>query len=277
MKISPQRHVAREGHIPSDQFNVQTGDGQPVKPDKAIFPLFKENFDGMMELVGTAFFIHHLGIFVTAKHVFLDAYQQENGGWTQKANLFGLHLFGNDNYMARAVVSATIHNNADLAVGRLQPAKHNVTNEPLTNQVVSLSFTALQVGEKVFTYAYPNTVVQREHDESFTQIHTWPMFYGGEVVKFYPGGRDKAMLPNPCYQTSMTIHGGASGGPVFNSKGKVCALNSTGYPDMLDVSFISRIEEILPLHVEGIRLQDDDEPRAISISEMIEMGQIRLS
>lgn len=50
------------------------------------------------------------------------------------------------------------------------------------------------------------------------------------------------MLPSPCVRTNMHIYGGVSGGPVFNSKGKVIGINSTSHFGETNLSFVSLIE-----------------------------------
>ncbi|GAB1254095.1 S1 family peptidase [Desulfovibrio falkowii] len=274
---SPQREEARIGHIPIEQVVVKKAGEAVTYQDagQAIFPLMKEARDGTMDLIGTAFFIHYQGIFVTAKHVLMDIYDQEKQEVTH--GIFAIQILPDNHVVQRTLTDFTIHNGADVAIGRLHPMTHNKTGQFLTNNVVCLSFEPLKKGDSVITYAYPNTVVQqKEKDGEPNKAFLWPLFYGGVVVEEYPNGRDKVMLPNPCYQTSMTIHGGASGGPVFNAAGKVCGINSTGYPDMLDVSFISRINEILPLQANGICLSEGAEPTQVSVMQLIEIGQIKL-
>ncbi len=260
-------------------MRCMTANGKFAAANEVIFPLVKENFDGSIALLGTAFFIQHQGVFVTAKHVLMDIVELDSRGQFRfKAHVFGIQFLEKNQYIQRPVVTFTVDNAADFAVGRLQPMHKPTTKEPLTNKVVSLTLSELEKDDPVTTYAYPNTVIQNlKSTGSQNAAHFWPMYYQGKVVECFPQGRDRSMLPNPCYQTTMVIHGGASGGPVFNKHGKVCALNSSGYPDMLDVSFISRINEILPLQVHGMSESPELPERGYSILELCQLKQIHIN
>jgi hypothetical protein len=77
----------------------------------------------------------------------------------------------------------------------------------------------------------------------------------GTVEKYHPEGRDSSMLPGRCFQTSMDISAGASGGPVAFGDGSVFGINSTGW-DGVPVGFISSVEDLFELEVRRIRLPD---------------------
>jgi len=229
-----------------------------------------------MELVGTGFFIHSLGIFVTAGHVLREVLAQNaKGGLQQTHGLMAIHLHRGC-YYTRAVQTCSFHEKAEVAVGVLAQMAHKDTHEPLKNSVVRLTFASEVKGARVHTYAYPNTVIEYDSTEAHNHIYCSPAFYKGQITEVYPDGRDKVMLPYPCYETSMPIHGGASGGPVFNEQGHVFALNSTGYPDVPDVSFISQLDEILSLSIPNICPAPGAPPGTFTIAEIIQQGQIKV-
>jgi hypothetical protein len=59
--------------------------------------------------------------------------------------------------------------------------------------------------------------IEVEYDQSFaTSI--------GRVIEVFPNGRDKFLLPFPCFQIDCKINSGMSGGPVYNESGKVCGV-----------------------------------------------------
>jgi hypothetical protein len=63
----------------------------------------------------------------------------------------------------------------------------------------------------------------------------------------------------------LAIHGGASGGPVFDARGRVCDLNSIGFAGCPDISFISRIHGLFPLTITDIKLSEAAPPGEVSI------------
>ena len=103
--------------------------------------------------------------------------------------------------------------------------------------------TPIEIGEKVFTYAYPNSRLQ-EPKNGFQRANFAPNYYEGTVVSIEQ--RNDMFFKGTCIQTNMQIKGGASGGPVFNKAGYVVGINSTGY-DMPEseepISFITPIQK----------------------------------
>jgi S1-C subfamily serine protease len=45
----------------------------------------------------------------------------------------------------------------------------------------------------------------------------------------HPAGRDKVLMPTPCFQTSAPFRSGMSGGPVIGADGSVMGVVSTGF------------------------------------------------
>lgn len=256
------------GQADSKHFTVRASNGELVDPTQAIFAIFKQTRDGSLQMLGTGFFITTLGIFVTAKHVFMDVIDKRGNA---TAPLAILQIIKDNTFYMRPVQSCVTHANADVAVGVAAHMSHKVTGEPLFNKVLTLSLTYPHIGETIFTYAYPGTtVVQSEKKE----IHISPRFYDGQVVEYFPKGRDRTMLPFPCYQTSIYLHGGASGGPVFGENGKVIGVNSTGYEGDSDISFISRIQDIYDLSLRNVQMPEEESPRSILVRELVPMGHI---
>jgi hypothetical protein len=100
------------------------------------------------------------------------------------------------------------------------------------------------VGTQIFTVAYPLAEVKGV--EGAVNILLQSDAYEGKVTGHYPEGRDKVMLPWPCYETDMQILGGASGGPVMisGSSGIVFAINCSSFgPD--SVSYVSSLAPLV--------------------------------
>lgn len=256
---------AREGNY----VTFRVVDGKNRDPCEAVFPIFKQNrINNQIILLGTGFFIGTPGLFVTAAHVIRDVFDA-NGNQVDAAGV--LQFLPNNSVVNRGILGCSVNNDADVAVCTLKPKKNKKTGEILGNGVSMLTTTAPQVGELVFTYAYPNTVVNSDG------IFTDPSFYDGKMEEFYPKGRDSVLLPHPCYRTSMAIHGGASGGPVFSMTGKAFGVNCTGFDGHYDVSFVSRIDEILGLTVRDIRLPGNHNAKKFTVYELVEKGIVHFS
>jgi hypothetical protein len=68
---------------------------------------------------------------------------------------------------------------------------------------------------------------------------------------------DRVMLPFPCIQTDVPIHGGNSGGPLFDIRGRICAVHCTSFGGN-DITFHVPIEGVLELRArtESLGLKD---------------------
>lgn len=143
----------------------------------------------------------------------------------------------------------------------------------LTNPVVTLTLVPPDINARIVTFAYPKHANLIEED--LQKINFGPTYYDGNLIEYFANGRDKVMLPGPCYRTSIVIHGGASGGPVFSPSGDVFGINSTGYGDE-DISFVTRLYEITELTIDGVTIGDGKE-RSVEVTELIQGGHIAVA
>jgi hypothetical protein len=158
------------------------------------------------------------------------------------------------------------HTIADIAIGVRCQALHAETHEPLVNARLPLNTRAHSVGDLVATYAYPNTDILTNEAGQTPSFN--PAFYEGNILEHHPDGRDKLILPGPCYRTSIVIHHGASGGPVLGQSGVVFALNSTKI-DGTDDSYVSSINEALSL---SITIEGDHGVEELTIQQLADRG-----
>jgi Trypsin-like peptidase domain len=239
-------------------------DGTDTPGYQVIFPILKQVKGGSLELIGTGFFIASMGLFASAKHVLRDCFD-EKGNQTYPICL--LHFLPDNEYLFRHILWCSSHPSADVAIGLAEPALGAESNGVLT-----LTTSSPAMSETVVTYAYPRTEIQQVG--TLEVLNFKPAFYTGRVVEIFPNGRDQCLLPGPCYQTSMVIHGGASGGPVVGKSGRVFALNSTGYNGASDISFVSRVEEILHLAIPFIKLPSGQEVGSVIAKDLADAGWI---
>jgi hypothetical protein len=253
-----------KGAMPKGSIGAKDGNGNVIDPDVAIFPILshdKENFN----LIGTGFFITNDGLFITAKHVLLDAID-ENGAQTKPLMLI---QFSDGGYTIRPITRSISHDIADISIGLSAPMRHNTTGTTLKNKKLNLNSHIPDEGKDIFTYAYPKTVIK--HSE-VPELHFYSDCFRGLIQKYYPDGRDSVLLPGPCVQTSMYVHGGASGGPVFDLDGNVFGVNSTGFENE-DLSFVTPIHTIENLLLTDVLIPNNSSGQ-VSMKELIDGGFI---
>ncbi|WP_162180646.1 S1 family peptidase [Shewanella mangrovi] len=214
--------------------------GDETHPRETIFPIFRVDEQNCCHLVGTGFFIGDDGVFVTAKHIIEEI--ESKGGHVAIVHIKAGKWF------LRNVAFSTLHHKADIAVVHLNRLYNQTKDEYLSNDKLKIAKSPTRKGDSLFTYAYPKTTIAYEE---LPRINIVPSIYDGVITEEYPDGRDR-MLPSACYQVDMLIHGGASGGPVFNSNGEVVAINSSSMsfdePDS-GCTFVSCIQDVMDLDI----------------------------
>ncbi|MEP7151466.1 MAG: trypsin-like peptidase domain-containing protein [Nitrospira sp.] len=255
---TPPEHPPLRGSAPPNLYGFEDETGNPIVGGAAIIPLLELIEGREYRRIGTGFFITSSGVFATAKHVLLSAL---NSG----RPIFTWQLILPNQWHIRPVLQIDYHDTADVAIGLSCPSVHEETRRSLVDVRVRLTTRQHIAGDVIATFAYPNTVIQATEAGQILSFN--PEFYEGRVVEYLSNGRDRVMLPGPCYRTDMVIHHGASGGPVAGPSGKVFGINSTGF-DGTDDFYISRIDEIFSLEIAT------DESDRISIQQLVNVGAV---
>jgi Trypsin-like peptidase domain len=258
-----------KGEADRECYSAQAADGVAFLPNQGVFPLLTQETDGSFRFIGTAFFVAPAGIFLTAAHVVADV-PHAHGAPTQP--LAAVQFNADGTYLLRSVHVTARSPRADLAIGYLSPLQHRETGEPYPNRVVTLSATEPKPGDPVVTFAYPKTrtLAGPPHRLDFE-----PTYFAGHVVQHWPAGRDAILLPSACFQTTMVLHGGASGGPVFGPDGGAFGINSTGFGED-ELSFVSSVWDAIDLPIPNIRLSPKTPPQTTSLRELITLGIIEV-
>ena len=71
------------------------------------------------------------------------------------------------------------------------------------------------------------------------------------------------------------LHGVSSGGPVFGENKKVIGINSTGFEND-DLSYISRIEDILDLQIRDVVMLNDTKTSTICLRDLIKINHVAI-
>lgn len=247
---------------------AQNLNGDLIEPHTCIFPILKEIAPGNSQLVGTGFFITRFGHFVTAKHVILDVVDvRDEGSYRQHGFIHALHFVEGAKALVRHITRVSFHNTWDVAVGKMDFHVMNDTGQPLVNMVPRFTTETPREGSPVVTYAYP------ESDPVFgkgTASRFVPNYYSGEFLEESDKPRDSVIVAWPHFVTSINLKGGASGGPVFDEKGRVFGINCVGGLD--DRSYMARVSELLPLIVPDCPVLDGKEQW--TVLDLVKIGQI---
>jgi hypothetical protein len=268
-KVSLQTEILEEG-IPLEHL-FSNGSGQPAHPLYGIFLITSKDETAIWE-PGTGFLISENGLFATAKHVLTDSY-----GYVLDS-LIGIQVFRNEGIvLVSDIVDVQPHDKADVAIGFL---KYSSPQQSALNSVFELTSSAPPIDEKIATYAMPRPD-RAMLNSGRIEMPITPLINYGNVIEHFPTGRDSVMVPGNSYRTSLTIHGGCSGGPVFWGDGRVFGINSMGMGEWEDSSpegYVSSITDILDLTVSRKYLESNSDAQAgISIRELCERGYILLS
>lgn len=222
--------------------------GKIFRNEQGIFPvIYCHKPTSTIKCLGTAFFIHELGIFVTARHVIADVAQDGAAG---DSHIMLVQQLSDRQTVSRMVTNLCIHPSADIVVGLAGIARHIRTAEPVNFELAPkcrLSFKQIDNGTTLAGFGYPKT--ERIVNENLTTFNFRGNWSEGAVEDFHIGGT--SMLKNSCYQTTMVIKSGSSGGPVFHN-GHVVGINSSSFEltgEENPISFITPVGYLLPLQV----------------------------
>jgi hypothetical protein len=198
------------------EWNFQLESGKEIHPKSVVFPLTSPYTPSKpYRVIGTGFFIAKPGIFLTARHCLYQDDDLKNG-WEDLTAM--LHHPVSPVWLAAS-------NNTDVAIGQLdlgsceECAKHRVMQmcswDPEPKEIMIHWGCGLSEIELLET---DGTI-----DKLSGQYNTTG--YKSHFEEYHPTGISLAKWP--CYQTAAEFLSGDSGGPVTNSIGRVCAINSS--------------------------------------------------
>ena len=175
--------------------------------EQGIFPLIEfVKHTQQFRCLGTCFFINGFGTFVTAKHVIKHA--------KASSMMYIVQMLSDSTAVNREITYLSIHPTADIAVGQVGVARDPLTAKEVEYELApncSLSFKRLENGTPLKSFGYPHTSLAVEGTMYTFQFRgVWSRGY---VEDYHFDGFSR--LKNSCYQTSIRIDSGCSGGPVF--------------------------------------------------------------
>lgn len=253
-----------------------------------IAPVFRIDLAiGKVELIGTGFWVTHAGHLVTAWHV-VDENIGPDG--VDKGPIFAIQTFPDRSFAVRAFAKTDKHPDFDLALSETTPVDHE---GELRTSPIAMALDEVRIGEPVFSFAV------LAHNQAFegddlpgmttaifsgdlsmgTLVQRVPVQFAvrlsfGEVTNIFETMRDRVMLPFPCIQTSVPIYGGNSGGPLFDVRGRICAVNCTSFGGN-DISFHVPVQGVLQLRLraQSVGIVDSSRKRR-SVLELAAAGMV---
>lgn len=265
------------GTAPAGSWRITNANHEEADGRFAIFAIVKRaastlEFRGLAdgELIGTGFFVHPNGGFVTAKHVAIEAEA------ALSASPFSVGLvcsIPNGLLVFRPIAWLNHHPEADLSFGVPHELYDNTTGVPYRAKVLSLQHEPPAIGEPVSTWAYPlHRKIQDDHGDAILEVR--PAFYPGVLQDLHEVRGPSGKLSPPYYQTNIHLHGGSSGGPVFNQSGRVFGVASSSFDGAEDVAFITPIGPVFDIEVRNVNLGDGSGPRTVTVREIAAGGGI---
>lgn len=228
----------------------------------AVAPVFRLDLQhNKVHLIGTGFWVTDAGHLVTAWHVV-----EENIGddGVDRDPIFAVQTFPDRSIAVRNFRKTDKHPTCDLALSE------TVTAPPLVQRPTSpiaMSLDELSIGDPVFSFAVladdqvfeneclPGLTTHRFDGEisddmlsASISVRFAIRLSFGQVSDIFETMRDRVMLPFPCVQTNVPIYGGNSGGPLFDVRGRICAVHCTSIGGN-DIAFHIPIQGVLQLRM----------------------------
>lgn len=234
------------GTAPSGTWRIGNEDREEGDGRLAIFAIVTRPTETSLRLLGTGFYLQPKGGFATAAHVALDA----QGLISERTGSVGIsHTLPDGRTFFRPIRKFFIHPTADVAFG--VPSADFVndrTGEVYRAKVLCLKSSPPDLGTAISTWAYPlHRLI--DHETTGRVLQLQPAFYNGTLQKFFADKGPSARLIPPYYLTNIHLHGGSSGGPVFNLNGEVFGIASCSYDGAEDIAYVTPVAALLEIDV----------------------------
>jgi len=197
-----------------NEWVFRTEKGEEIHPEGCIFPLTSAYTPGKpYRVIGTGFFIHKPGIFLTARHCLFDSNDEP---WAD------LLCMAHHPLEIKWLID---FKDTDLAIGQ---TVMNDCEECKKHKMISLCTWKPEKDEVMIHWGCNQSEIQLQHRQGnldYLAINKVIEGFKGKFEEFHPSGI--SIAPWPCYMTNVEFPHAASGGPVTNGIGRVCGINST--------------------------------------------------
>lgn len=236
----------------------------------SVLPVVLVKNDRMRSL-GTCFAISNHGLCMTAKHVIEEVpyLEDSEGHRTVDGALGALYISpdppddGSADLMGGFIPMSTANTIAgvDIAIMHLRLPTNVETGEFIQFPAQPLRLDFPKDGERLLALGYEAGEWMFDNDDVHTlsQTFTASTGFAGAV---HPTGRDKVVMPTPCFQTSAPFRSGMSGGPVIAAQdGRVLGVVSTGFEVEEGEAPISYATPVAPSMVISLQGRDPAEDK----------------
>lgn len=233
------------GTAAAGSWRMQNGDEVASDGRLATFAILKQPTDNSFSLIGIGFYLQGKGGFATAAHVALEA-QKQLADAPDTVGIARTLPSGQNCFLP--IWRFFIHPTADVAFGVpryecIDDASGNVVRP----KVLSLTSRRPLIGAPVSTWAYPlHAVINSDEGKVF---RLQPDFYDGVMEECFDDRGPSVKLTPPYFRTSINLHGGSSGGPVFDADGLVFGIASCSYDGATDIAFVTPADALLSLEI----------------------------
>lgn len=167
------------------------------------------------------------GIAITAKHVIQSL--QQTAEWRDGARSLFLISGRPDGLIRWGATRIEMLHESDIAIVSVKlttdfPKDRTIKVCEVSARVPSLNEIICLAG---FRAAATKFTTSPEQTKISLNLYTST----GSVKTVYEAGRDRVMLPSPCFEVETKTLLGMSGGPVFDHQGRVIGVISTGYDE----------------------------------------------
>jgi hypothetical protein len=213
----------------------------------AVVPIFtwpRQPGAADYRFIGTGFFVAE-GLVLTAEHVAAEIRHADE----ERAG-FVIQYLPNNRVASRRIFQMSGNLNSDVALLRV------VEEYPgQSNPAARLGAQTPAPGSLAYTLACPNTKIFDTADGKQTIAVNYE-YYRGQIIEYFPSGRDRALLRWPCFHVNFHMHAGASGGPVFDDRGRVFAINCVSNEPQTNIAYATSIDCAISLPVGDIMIHE---------------------
>lgn len=212
--------AARPGRLDTLEEAIEAFDGRV---------LTVHGFDnGVAHVLGSAVMVGE-GIAIGASHVFQE-YAQRFGP-AMLAERCYLAGFRKGQLQLWKVQQVLAESSTDVAILTLALCGAQTSPIHVSTWDISMRFPSVGDGLLVVGYSADNEGAFLPAGDNVITIHGTMRSSAGQVTAIYPEGRDRLLLPFPCFEFVADVRGGMSGGPVFNDRGHLVGVVSTSLLD----------------------------------------------
>ena len=171
---------------------------------------------------------------ITARHVVESVFQKfgrkQHGDKNFGIDACAIRLYQvlpGPEYRVWDVRSAWVCPTTDIAILHLAKWRTTRPEETIDWKGPPLRALPPPIGQKVIAFGYRESKVSVTEDSQGThhiELNDRPTVSIGEIKQIYPSGRDRAVLPFPCYEIEARFDPGMSGGMVIDENGALCGL-----------------------------------------------------